>query len=426
MTATQGAVEQAIQPRGSAGSRYLVVSGDSHAGPSLENELRAYCPQRYLEDFDEYARQVRAESLRPITGGKGNDIHSLEALARAKACAGQSDVQTRLRDMDAQGIAAEVIFAGGQNDEFIPFLGSGLGGASDWPRELQAVGCRVWNSWIADFCSNAPDRLIGTMQVPIWDVEATVREVEWAHDRGLSTLNFPAPRRDFPPYVDPAYEPLWSLVEERDIPLLTHSAGGESPLGVTGPGGSALLFLAESHWFSRRSLWELIFGFVFERHPSLRLVFTETRVLWALDYLAELDSIHEVPDFRGTRLPHYPSEYWKQNCYIAGSFMAPFEAAARHEVGLRNLMWGSDYPHAEGTWPRTELALRHTFAAVPEDELRLILGENAVEVYSLDYDTLRDIADRIGPLPEDLAKPLTDPELPQDRGLAFRTKGSFS
>ncbi len=413
-----------IDPSTLAGRPYLVVAGDSHVGPFLRTQLRAHCPPEHLADFDAYADAVDAAREH---GGAASEIHSLEALARTKNCAGQNDPEARLADMDADGVVADVIFAGGQNDESLPFLGNGFGaGSTECVPELRGVGCHIWNSWIAEFCSAAPERLIGTIQLPIWDVEASIKELEWGRAHGLTAVNFPAPRRDFAPYNDPAYEPFWSAVEDLDLPLLTHSAGGEIPLGATGPGATGLLFQSEVHWFSRRSLWQLIFGFVFEQHPRVKLVFTETRVVWVSDYLNELDSIHEMQDFRGRRLPKYPSEYWSSNCFVVGSFMAPFESARRHEVGVRNLLWGSDYPHVEGTWPRTQLCLRNTFADVPEDDARLILGENAIGVYNLDRDKLRALADRIGPTPEQLAVPLAPEEFPEHRSFAFRTRGNYS
>jgi predicted TIM-barrel fold metal-dependent hydrolase len=408
------------------GSPYIVVSTDSHSGPSLERSLRQYCPPRHLEAFDDFCarRQHRVISLT-----NDSEFSSL-VHDRVKECPGHDDPDARLRDMDDQGIAAEVIFAGGQNDEALPWLGDEFGaGSAEYPLELRAEGARIWNRWLADFCRVAPERLIGAVQIPIWDVEASVREIEWARNAGLTAINFPAPRRDFAPYIDPVYEPFWQAVEALDMPLLTHAGGGEVPLGFTRPGTELMLY-SEVHFFSRRSLWELIFGLVFEDHPKLRLVFTETRVTWAPSWLAELDSIYELQDqFGGRRIPKYPSEYFASNCFIAGSFMAPFEAAARHEVGIANLMWGSDYPHIESTWPFTRLCLRNTFAGVPEDEARSILGENAIGVYGCDRDALREIADRIGPTPDELSVPLAADEFP-DRAecatFAFRTRGNYS
>ena len=96
------------------------------------------------------------------------------------------------------------------------------------------------------------------------------------------------------------------------------------------------------------------------------------------------------------------------------------------EIGQKNLMWGSDYPHVEGTWPCTRQAMRNTFATIPQDHVRRILGENALSIYGLDAQALRTVADRIGPTPQELSEPLSPEEFPEIRGFAFRERGSFS
>jgi hypothetical protein len=150
-------------------------------------------------------------------------------------------------------------------------------------------------------------------------------------------------------------------------------------------------------------------------------------VAWVPDLLRELDSIQLDDRFnRSSATTKLPSEYWFTNCYLSGSFLAPFEVAMREQIGIRNLMWGSDYPHPEGTWPRTTVALRNTFEGVSEDETRMILGDNAVGIYNLDRKALRPVVERIGPKPPEIAQPLLPEEFPEFRSLAFRLIGSYS
>jgi predicted TIM-barrel fold metal-dependent hydrolase len=402
---------------------YLVVSCDSHAGPSLERSLRPYCPEKYLDDFDGYAK-VQRDYLGPelYFGDQAKYSNTLN-------CQGHDDASARLRDMDACGIAAAVIFGGGQNHEAVPFLGFGFdAGSPAMSKELKRVGERIWNEWLCDHVAAAPSRLYGVMQAPLWDVAYAVKEIETYHDRGLKAVNFPSPRSDFPAYNDLSYEPIWTICEERDIPLVSHSGGGERPLGCEGPGGMAITF-AETQWLCRRHLPELIFGGVFERHPRLKVVFTEQRVEWVSYTLKEYDSIYYSdmanPDWR-VPWPKLPSDYWKENCYLAGSFLAPFEVALRDQVGVRSLMWGDDYPHVEGTWPDTMLCLRDTFAGVPEKDTRLILGENALDVYGFDRAPLKEISTRIGPLPSTLSEPVEPAQVPAHPSLTFRRRGPWS
>ena len=91
------------------------------------------------------------------------------------------------------------------------------------------------------------------------------------------------------------------------------------------------------------------------------------------------------------RLKSRPSEYWQRQCYVEAMFFQPREAKLRHKIGVDNMMWGSDYPHYEGSWPNSRKALHEALHDVPEDEIRAILGENAARVYGFDLaDARRD------------------------------------
>ncbi len=430
MTSTMKDRPGDTSPNSRDDTRVLVVSGDSHAGPSLERQLRPYCPKDHLESFDAFAAATRqgTASGADVTDSLG---HNQGRLELTRQCAGLQDPHARLADLDDQGVTADVIFAGGQNDEPLPFVGGPpyLFGAGPWDvdRDLLALGHHIWNEWLADYVAVDPRRLLGVFQVPIWDIEATVKEMEWAREHDLGLMSFPAPRQAYAPYNYPLYEPFWSAAEDLEIPLLVHGGGGEMPLGWDGPGGMPLL-LAEIAWLSRRALWQMIFGEVVERHPRLKVVFTEQRVTWVGETLRELDSIQLDTFHKGSldqRLPRLPSDYWRTNFFVCASFLAPYEAALRHECGVDNLIWGSDYPHVESTWPDTLVSLRNTLAGVPEGEVRKIVGENALGVYNLDGPYLREVAARIGPTVAELAEPVRPEEFPAEQGLGFRTAGSY-
>ena len=426
MTETAIVVDDEI----TTGTPYVLVSTDAHVGPSLTGQLREYCPKQYLEDFDAYAT-ANAGTVAPAGNeeaflrGPGKSF-TMASQRVAWTCRGQQDPYERLKDMDADGVAADVIFAGGQNGEVLPFLsplGLSLAGVD---ATLQQVGQEIYNRWLAEFVTVEPERHVGLVHVPIWDIDAAVHAVRWGSEHGLRGINFPAPRMGLLAYNDPAYDPFWQVAEECDMPLACHSGGGEMPLGVDGPGGYEVL-MSETLWLGRRALHQMIFGGVFERFPGLKVVFCEQRTAWAPQTLPDLDSIYYSPlASPSVKQLKSPSDYWHQNCFIGGSFLAPYEVALRREVGLDNLMWGTDYPHQEGTWPNTALALRYTFSDVPEDETRKILGENALRVFNLEADKIHAISARIGPKPSDVARPVRPEELPDHRGFAFRERGQYS
>lgn len=445
-----------------AGERYLIVSTDDHAGPRPSEHLRQYCPSKYLEAFDEECRKqdhisakhdVEVEQARErIAAGTAtvSDL-SLDQLGKCREAAGQHDVHARLADMDADGVAAQVIFAGGQNDTELPWVGFGWNAGPSDKDELRRASYRMWNHWLADFCAQAPERLIGVMQVPIWNIEKAIEEVQWGAAHGLKVVNLHAPRADYPSYTDLAYEPFWDACEEAGAVLATHA--GAIPPYDPQTRNLAALIQTELHYTGNRGLPQLIWGGVFERHPKLKYVLAEQRSEFAPGLLSLMDSYYRnrqdqsKPAFeqpaggmispawpRTTAgydplldgLPRLPSEYWRDHCYVSGSFLAPYEVEMRYDVGLGNQLWASDYPHSEGTWPDTRAALRNTFGSVPEAETRMILGENAVRVYGLDAVKLREIADRIGPKPDDLRVPVQPEDIPLGRSFAFRQFGTYA
>ena len=109
-----------------------------------------------------------------------------------------------------------------------------------------------------------------------------------------------------------------------------------------------------------------------------------------------------------------PSEYWQRQCMVGSSFIRPDEVKLRHAVGLDKIMWGSDYPHKEGTLPFTLEALRASFAGIEAGEVQTMLADNAARCYGFDLDALRPVADEVGPLVSDVAITLPPQSLPPE------------
>jgi hypothetical protein len=215
--------------------------------------------------------------------------------------------------------------------------------------------------------------------------------------------------------------------------LNTHSSGAQPIEYDSGPGGTDLIIYEGGGWLSRRAVWWLIHGQVFERHPGLKLVITEQYEGWWVPTMRELDAVYTRfgTSFGRQPLPKSPSEYMMSNVFLGASFMSTFQAEeAWRESYATNVLWGRDYPHAEGTYlytehpeeePITRLALRHVFSCVPTREALLMAGDNAVGVFGLDGDALARVAARIGALTTDelATRPESLPEVPSSSN-AFR------
>jgi predicted TIM-barrel fold metal-dependent hydrolase len=434
------------------GSPFVVVSSDTHVGPWLQRDLRAYCPGAHLQAFDAYVEHHHAheEAMREASsdyvftevepGKWTRGGHNLKT-------AGHYDVHARLRDMDYDGIAAEVVFHGSTNDEPIPFSTLGDPRAILFFRnkapedpQLAAVGRHMYNRWLSDFCSVQPERHVGLAHLPIWDVDAAVREAEWARSAGLKAINFPAHQSWLPPYNDRSWEPLWSAAEALQMPLVTHLGGG-AEIDYMGDGAREIRVFEDTVINGKRMLPWLIFSGVFERHPGLKVVITEVPGYWWPQWLRDLDSVWDVrnpnqrtgTDGRGT-CPRPPSEYFEENVFVGASFMSRTEAETASREGYwGNYMWGSDYPHSEGTFhypeswdetPTTRIALSNVFHDLPEGHVRAMLGETASRVYGLEHSALERVAARIAaPTTTTINHPLPKPD--HAVSLAFRGPGAW-
>ena len=384
--------------------RIVVVSSDCHAGLPPER-YRDYVSPKYRETFD-VALPLQLEEVRAM--GKKflvADINEEWRKGRDDALSGAWDHDQRVRVLDGDGIAGEVIFPDGITEMNMPPFGAGLSLPTDERivPELQWEGARAHNRWIAEFCAMDPTRRVGLAITPIcWDIDEAVKEIRWAREHGLRGILIPTMWGKQPAYHHPRYEPIWSACEDSGMVIHLHS--GAAPLEDYGDHlGMMGIFITEVVWWSVRPLAFLIWGGVFERHPKLKLAITESTTVWVPELLALMDQRYsethysaKLGDYR-SHLKMKPSEYFHRQVFLGASCMPRREAEMRAEIGVANIMWGSDYPHPEGTWPYTREQMIETFRGIPETELRAMLGLNAARLYGMDVAALEHTAARIGP-----------------------------
>ena len=304
----------------------------------------------------------------------------------------------------------------------------------DYGLDAWEAGAQGWNRYCVDAFGCAPERLLVTGAIgPCVDMDAQIAELDWMADHhfigvyGPGYLKHPA----MLPLSDAYWDPFWRKCAERNLTMVVH-AGFGTMVGTAFPqvekiyndvvaaAGSKeldeMLRHADAvsdesvqffHDFlnknldSRQPMWQMMLGGVFDRYPDLKLELTEIRVDWIPATLAHLDQIWERNrDVLPAKRP--PSEYWATNCLAGASFIHKAEVERRHELGVETILFGRDFPHHESTWPQTKFFLADAFAGVPDDEARLMLGENGIRFFGLDRDRLAAIAKRIGPKIEDI------------------------
>jgi predicted TIM-barrel fold metal-dependent hydrolase len=255
--------------------------------------------------------------------------------------------------------------------------------------ELLSAIFQVYNDWIADFCSTYPKRLKGIAMLNVDDIPGAVKELERTSKRGLAGAMitvYPAEERS---YDRPEYEPLWAAAQDLDMPLSLHIATNRPSAGVvlednrsTRPG----LLANADHWV-RVSLAHLIFTGVFERYPTLRIGSVEHELSWAPHFLERLDYTYTQRARRDWwyrfRNDALPSDFFHSNVFLSFQEDA-LGIRDRALLGVNTLMWGSDYPHTEATFPRSREVLDTILAGVSDQERQQITSTNLASLYHFD------------------------------------------
>ena len=286
--------------------------------------------------------------------------------------------EEHVKDMDLDGMDVSIVF---------PTVGLLLYSIPDG--ELLTALLSTYNDWVAEFCQAYPNRIKGIAALNIDNVQEGIKELERCAKMGLAGAMitvYPPPERA---YDSPEYEPLWAAAQDLETPLNLH-IGTNRP----GPGQQFVdiesmkpsFFCNVDHWV-RESLANMIFSGVFERYPKLQVGSVEMEVSWAPHFLDRLDYTYTQRPPHGVWYRYkedmLPSDYFHRNVFIG--FQEDAQGVRdRHIIGVDNLLWGSDYPHFESTFPRSQEIIEEILVDCTEEEKAKIVGGNAARVYHLD------------------------------------------
>lgn len=284
-----------------------------------------------------------------------------------------SDIPSRLRDLDREGIDVQVLY---------PSLLLCVSGLENG--QLVTAVCHAYNRWLAEVCQHKPDRLKGMAVVTLQDLEGAIREIRHAKELGLVGVlvsGIVGNRR----LGAPEFLPFFAEAERLDMPIAVH----------IGPNCPPLFELSDNHFQNLTSnLMQVMHGFisvlvdgVVERFPRLRVAFMETGCSWLWYWIERMEEYYEsrLGEAMGLRriLPRKPSSYLKDgNLYIACEVEEALLPQVVQRCGEDLILFASDYPHPE----------RHPHAArylqerqdLTASAKRKILGENAARFYRLE------------------------------------------
>jgi hypothetical protein len=360
-----------------------IVDADGHVIEPLEAWVGlpdGHRP-RVIEDASGYEhvvvgeREILAVPLGTLArpGSSFDDDTAFRSLRDAQP--GGSDPTARLLDMDAEGIDQAVLY---------PSIGL-YAAAIDDPVAAVAVA-RAYNDWLASYCAAAPRRLFGAALLPMQDPVAAAAELR----RAVSELGFPAAFVRPNPCLGrslshPAFESLWDAAEELHVPIGIHEGSSVivPTLGSDRP-FNPLILHAVSHSFEQMLACAQLIAFgVLERHPGLHCIFLESSGGWAPFWLERLDE--QAGSFAGfcPDMVLSPTEYFARQCAISFEVGERTLPALLPFIGAERVVWGSDYPHHDATFPGAVDAIRSTVAPCPTAAQVKILGLNARRLYRL-------------------------------------------
>ena len=263
--------------------------------------------------------------------------------------------------------------------------------------ELLTAVFSVYNDWVGEFCGAYPDRLKGIALLNTDDVQVAVKELNRCANLGFIGAMIPTDIHEDRRYYLPDFDPLWAAAQDLEIPLSLHtSTHRPSPkafeeffkLGYKDTiyfRDSTASFIANMEHFVRMSLGDIILSGVFERYPKLQVGSVEFELSWAPNFLNRIDYTYTQrnnPGWHRYKEDMLPSDYFHRNAFM--SFQQDdYGIRFRDIIGVDKLMWGSDYPHQDSTFPRSQQVLGEILADCTEEEKDMIIRGNVARIYRL-------------------------------------------
>jgi predicted TIM-barrel fold metal-dependent hydrolase len=299
------------------------------------------------------------------------------------------DPAERLKDMNIDMVDSHVLFP--SYTLIMARAQADARGGVD--RDFHLAFVAAYNDWLSEFCSFAPDRLIGLAIVPLTGIDDAIAEAERARQlpgiHGVAPLSWPAggagPTKDD--------DRFWSLLEDLGLPLNVHigfgEVGGADPDLPRDPDMMARLVSMPVINRERTAssmmpvLSEFILGGILERHPQLRLAIVESGIGWIPFWCEQTDDNFLRHRFwTHCELPLMPSDYWRRQC-TATFQVDSYGVRNRDLMGTHTICWTSDYPHSGADWPNSQRTIASQLADVPDADVEQIVGGNLKRLYQL-------------------------------------------
>ena len=363
-----------------------IISADGHVCEPANCYVDHIDPQyrdrapRIMEMEDGTEAFVVPGMRKPVALGfvDGAGFGPKERLARAKTMR-FADVRPaaysgrdRLAFMDQDGLAAELIYAS-----------VGMGICMHRDAEFKDACMQAYNRWLAGMCSEAPERIFGLAQTAVLSVDSAIADFSRAKEMGFVGMMMPGDpiHEDFD---HPDYDALWECAADLQLPICFHILTSRAGSIDAKPRGHALNSFLGIIRAVQDVVGMMVLGGVFERHPDLKLVVAESDAGWLPHYMYRMDHAARINAEDGILkgLSKLPSQYIRSNVW------ATFQddLTAYHSLGLmdvEHLLWASDFPHTDSTWPRSRQLIAEQAAHLNEAQHQAIFRDNTATLFNL-------------------------------------------
>jgi predicted TIM-barrel fold metal-dependent hydrolase len=289
--------------------------------------------------------------------------------------------QPRLADMDQNWTEASLCFP-----NFPRFAGQAFAEAAD--KELALLCVRAYNDWmVEEWCAGSKGRLLPLCLVPLWDADLAAKEIRRNAARGVRGVTF----SEIPAFLGlpSVHSGYWDVFfkaceETRTVLFLHIGSGTKMPRTSDDAPDAVAVSMAFGNCVG--SLGDFIFSGVLDRYPALKLVYSEGQIGWIPFYLERADEVWRVSkgwSYSTSVVPEPPSFYYYRQVY--GCFVRDFhgvESIAR--VGINNVTFETDYPHADSTWPNTRALAQQMLAGLDDESIYKIVRGNAINLLGLE------------------------------------------
>ncbi|MFP6698626.1 MAG: amidohydrolase family protein [Alphaproteobacteria bacterium] len=357
--------------------KFLMVSADTHANEPADLWAKRIEPE-YRDRIPHIETDAKGDMWNVVEGYRPTKIRIAAMIGQDKERNGSgATIEGRQADHKRDGIDAEVIF---------PNKGLAMWATPD--PVFAMAQCRVWNTWAWEFYGPNNDTMSPMAALGTGDIPGTLAEIERVAKLGFRGLTLPCKPIfgshdvDDPNYNLPMYDPMWSLLEEVNLPITFHVSTGRDPRASKGNGGAVINYVSHSLSPTIEPMANLCGSGVLERFPKIKFALIEAGIGWIPWALEAMDEAYRKHHFWvRPKMQGLPSDYFKQ--HGAAAFQEdPVGLALVEQFGLTdNMMWANDYPHHEGTWPHSAAAIERTMSGIGEETRAKILGLNANRVF---------------------------------------------